>query len=219
MQFRTTLWTEISRAKGGSKEALDGMLARYRPPILHYLIGRGLPEHDAEDVVQEVILEITQDGFLARADRGLGRFRTLLLRVTQHVLSSEFRKKYSQKRGGGMKAVPIEEIMEKAAAVEEDEDFNRQWAKNLIDLAMEAMRQEAARLKAPYVEALSLRFYEGKSAQEIAERLQCSTRDVENYLYKGKQRLKRHLQELASEYSSTPEEHAEDLQMLERYLP
>src|SRR5262245_31872417 len=89
MQFNSTVWRRIDDARSGSREALESLLANYRAPLLDYLRSKGVSEHDAEDVVQEVCIEISQDEFLKRADRAKGRFRTLLLRVTQYVLASD----------------------------------------------------------------------------------------------------------------------------------
>ena len=59
MSFDSTIWRRIDDARQGSREALDTLLATYRPPLLNYLRARGLSDADAEDVVQDVCL----DGF------------------------------------------------------------------------------------------------------------------------------------------------------------
>jgi RNA polymerase sigma-70 factor (ECF subfamily) len=217
MLFQTTMWSTIARARAGSPDALGSLLTRYRAPILEYLRQQGLSEADAEDVTQEVFLQVCRDGFLDKADKAKGRFRTLLLRVTQHVLASEFRKRYAQKRGGARPAIPIEEIQETVVAPEEEDRFNAAWARNLIALGFERLKKESARVKAPYLEALVMRYLEDRPYAEIAAKLGCKESDVNNYLYLGKIRLKKHLADLASEYSSSPEEHEEEIELLKKY--
>lgn len=212
------MWTLIGRAKAGSREAMETLLAQYRPPILQYLLGRGLSEHDAEDIAQEVFLEIARDGFLRGADRAKGRFRTLLLRVTQHVSASSFRKKYSAKRAGDRTALCLEDLEDLPAAEEDEDRFNELWARHLIRLGMERLRKATAHLKLPYHEVLRKRFLEGRSNGEIAESFGCTPRDVEVYLYHGKQRLKKHLLDLTREYSSTAEELDEETKLLKRHI-
>lgn len=212
------MWTVIGQAKTGSRDALESLLSRYRTPLLAYLRHRGLSDHDAEDLVQEVFIQICADGFLAKADRAKGKFRTLLLRVTQHLMSSEFRKQYSQKRGSGKRALSIEEIPEGADPEVEDNQFNELWTKNLLRLALEKLQRETARLKVPYHQVLLLRYLEGRSPSEIARTIGCKTHDVDNYLYHGKQRLRRHLAEIAREYCSSEQEHEGEVEMLRRYL-
>lgn len=216
MEFQSTFWTVIGQAKAGSRPALDTLLRRYRAPILEYLRFRGLSEHDAEDLVQEVFLEISEEKFLARADRSQGRFRSLLLRVTDHVLASHFRKQYRLKRGSGKKALPLESAAGEAAP--DEDQFNGLWARNLIRIALDKLRRESSRMKVAYHEVLLLRFVDGLSYQEIAERLNFKPHDVDNYLYYGKKLLKGYLVDLAREYASSPDEHAEEIALLQRFL-
>jgi len=214
MPFQTTLWSAISRAKAGSREALESLLARYRPPVFEYVCRRGIPAQDAEDVVQEVFLEICQEDLLRNADREKGRLRSLILRITQNVLASRFRKQYRLKRGGGRKALPLEEV-----AQEESEDrFNELWARNLLRIGLQRLGRQATRCKVPYHEVLLWKYLDGLSYEQIGERLKCTSKDVDNYCYQGKQMLKRILTELAREYSSSPEEHDAEIELLRRYL-
>lgn len=219
MEFQTTMWSTIARARDGSPAALGKVLSNYRSPILDYLRLKGLSEDDAEDVAQEVLLQICQDGFLDRADRSKGRFRTLLLRVTQHVLSSEFRKRYARKRGGNRPVVSIEEMQDAAVAPDDEEKFNTAWARSLIHRALERLKKEEGRLQTPYHRALVGRFLDGRPYKEIAAELECREVDVANYVYLGKQRLKKHLDDLTSEYSSSPEEFESETAILRKYAP
>jgi RNA polymerase sigma factor (sigma-70 family) len=215
MAFQSTMWTVIAQAKQGSREALEQLLARYRPPILRYLVQRGVPEHDAEDVVQEVFLEICEDGFLEKADRSRGRFRSLLLAVTHHVLTSDIRRKTAQKRGGGLRRAALEEVRVDGG---EQEKFDREWARHMIGLALERMKNERGKARGPYAEALELRYFEGLGVREIADRLESSPRAVENTLYNARIRLRKHLLDIAREYASTAEELEEDFALLDRSL-
>ncbi len=219
MQFKTTMWTMIGRAREGSHQAMEGVLSRYRRPVIQYLRQQGMSEPDAEDISQEVFLRIGRKEFLEKADREKGKFRTLLLRVTQHVRASDYRRKYSQKRGGGKAAVPLEEISEMAVAPADEEAFNGTWAKDLIERALERLKKSSSRLGVSYHEALIQRYIENKSYREISTALGCKESDVVNYIHHGKARLKTTLSELAKEYTSSPEEYAEELELLARYSP
>ncbi len=216
MHVSSTMWRRIDEAKAGSREALAALLNKYRPPLLAYVRLRGLSEHDAEDVVQEVCLEIIDDGFLRSADQSKGRFRTLLLRVTQHVLASHLRKELAQKRGGGRKGISLEMAHDIPVPQEEQDRFDQLWVKNMLGMALERLKNDSADLKVPYHEVLSMRFLEGRSGQEIADKLQCKPHDVENYVYQGKQRLRRYLRQLTREASSSEEEHDEETRLLGR---
>lgn len=194
------------------------LLSRYRTPLVQYLEERGLARDDAEDVVQQVLLEICSERILEAADRSKGRFRTLLLRITQYVSASEFRKHYAQKRGGGKAAVSWEELAEATLPPAEEKRFNDLWAKNLIQMGLERLQKEAAHLKVPYYEVLVMKCLKKNSYKEIAQQLQCTESDVANYVRNGKARLKKHLMDLATEYCSSPDEHEEELALLQQFI-
>jgi RNA polymerase sigma-70 factor (ECF subfamily) len=217
MSFDSTIWRRIDDARQGSREALDTLLATYRPPLLNYLRARGLSDADAEDVVQDVCLEICQDDFLKRADRSKGRFRTLLLRVTRYVLSSNFRKLSREKRGGGRRAIPLDELRDVQVPEGEEQQFNEIWVRNLLAKALDQLRADSEGKKVPYHEVLSMKFLEGISNQDIAERLGCKIHDVDNHLYLGKERLRKHLRQMVRDLCSSPEEHEEETHLLVRF--
>lgn len=217
MRFDTTMWRRIDEAKAGSREALDAILRNYRAPLLDYLKARGVPEHDAEDIVQQVSIEISGEDFLRSADQAKGRFRTLLLRVTQYVLTTDLRKRLAHKRGGGQGTVSLEEIHDVVVSPDEEEAFNGLWVRSLLGRALDRLRTESEGRKIPYHEVLAMKFLEEKSTQEIADRLGCKPHDVENYVYQGKERLRKTLHDLAQENSSSPEEHAEETRLFVRY--
>src|SRR5262245_29424830 len=98
--FQSTLWTVIRGADRGEEAALREFALKYRGPIVAYIARRGLP-NDAEDLAQEVFLRLIQDRVLAKADPSRGRFRSLLLAVTRHVIGHHRERESAQKRGGG----------------------------------------------------------------------------------------------------------------------
>lgn len=217
--FVTTVWTMIREAKAGSREALERLLSRYRPPLLSYLLQRGLSEHDAEDLAQEVFLRVCQEDFLRRTEKSKGKFRTLMIRVSEYLLVTEVRKRYSQKRGGGAKAVSLDSFEEVPVSATEEDRFGELWAKHLIQIALDKLKRSSSRGKIPYHDILVQRFLEGKSNQEIARDLGCTEHDVSNYIYIGKERLRRHLMKLARGYSSSAEEYREEMELFKRFSP
>jgi DNA-directed RNA polymerase specialized sigma24 family protein len=143
--------------------------------------------------------------------------------VTQYVLASGFRKRYSLKRGGGQPVVPLDSLPEgvfaSTSSGEEDRSFNEVWARHIVSLALDKLSRDSSRLKVAYRDALVLRFFENKTYEEISARLGCKPHDVENYLFHGKRRLREHILELARAYSSSEDEHGEEMDLLKRYLP
>ena len=84
--FHTTLWTQIGDVARRDPDAAHGFVERYHAPLLQFLRRRGVPDHEIEDVIQDVFLRLFERDLLAKADRARGRFRSYLLGITKHVL-------------------------------------------------------------------------------------------------------------------------------------
>jgi DNA-directed RNA polymerase specialized sigma24 family protein len=74
------------------------VFTRYRTPVFNFLRNRGLSEHDAEDVAQDVFLRVCREDFLKKLDRNRGKFRSLLLAVTRHVMLNERASRHRKER-------------------------------------------------------------------------------------------------------------------------
>ena len=138
--FPTTIWTTIHRAGEQDSSALQRVAERYRQPVLEHIRRRGFQGNDAEDVCQDVFLRVLQGGVLAKADRNRGRFRSLMLAVTTHVILDRYRKR---------RDVPVEDI--DAASREQPDDFDRSWALHLTEHAIERLRDDGS----PYYDVLA----------------------------------------------------------------
>lgn len=137
--FPTTIWTTIRLAGAQDTLALDDVAHRYRAPVLQYIRKRGFDGNDADDICQDVFVRVLQGGVLAKADRDRGRFRSLLLSVTVHVIQDRLRKR---------REVPVEDLDPPAGRTEPE--FDREWALHLTQRAMETLREEGS----PYYDVL-----------------------------------------------------------------
>jgi RNA polymerase sigma factor (sigma-70 family) len=135
--FPTTVWTRIHEAGAHDDVAMEEFARRYRPAILEYIERRGFRQRGADDLCQEVFVRLLRGGVLAKADRGRGRFRGLLLAVTRHVIHDQLRKR---------RDVPVEDLDQP----DQDPDFDQGWAMHLTARAMDRMRDEGS----PYYEVL-----------------------------------------------------------------
>jgi RNA polymerase sigma factor (sigma-70 family) len=134
--FPTTLWTTIRAASGDDARAREEFATRYRAPVLRYLRRRGFPAEAAEDVCQEVFVRIFENAVLARADRARGKFRGLLLVMTQRVAIDHLRKADRRE---------VSSIDESQFADEsvEDSDFDSEWALAIVRRAMDRLREDS----------------------------------------------------------------------------
>jgi len=186
----------------------DFVVRRYRQPVVEFARRQGLKDEDAEDVAQEVFLRVCHETFLRKADQIRGKFRTVLLAVTKHVIGSWRRHEMAGKRDR-RREVSLEG-MTLPDELPADPEFDKLWVQNLMTQAMERLKKDAG------TEALKLQL-EGLSYQEIAERLGRKTTDVTNFIHRAKERLKKEFERLIAEYS-TREDVAEEIAQLRRFL-
>jgi DNA-directed RNA polymerase specialized sigma24 family protein len=84
--FTTTRWSLVlagADAEGDEQkaaEALAELCRTYWRPIFSYVCRRGYSTEDAQDLTQDFFLMILETNWLRQADRGRGRFRSLLLK-------------------------------------------------------------------------------------------------------------------------------------------
>jgi RNA polymerase sigma factor (sigma-70 family) len=142
-----------------------------------------------------------------------------LLGITKNVASDWLRHKGRLKRGGGATVESLEQgagspdatrWADLIAADERDEEFDREWAANLLRLAMDRLRQECEKESTPYFSVLLTYTNENLTYAQVGERLGLKESDVRNYLHKGRGKLRAHLEATIREYSSSEGEFQED---------
>lgn len=124
--FPTTVWTRIHQAGAWDQAALEEFAQRYRPAVLEFIESRGFHTANAEDLCQDVFLRILRGGVLAKADSTRGRFRSLLLAVTTHVIQDHLRKR---------REIPVQDLEPPA----HEPDFDQTWAWHLAQRALERL--------------------------------------------------------------------------------
>lgn len=200
MDFPTSIWTVILSVRDDPERVKDLVVRRYRGPVYEFLRMRGLDHEDAEDVAQEVFLQICQKEFLEKADREKGKFRTLVLAVTRNLLAFFHRYQMAERRDRRRKVTLGE--LELPADPAPDGDFDRLWIRNLVSQALDRLKDD------PTVMALK-RQMDGLSYQEIASEMGRQVHDVTNFIHRGKTRLRSEIERMIGEYASTddvPEE-------------
>jgi RNA polymerase sigma factor (sigma-70 family) len=204
----STMWTTILQFHRDPERVKDFVVRRYRQPVVEFARRQGLKDEDAEDITQEVFLRVCQETFLKKADQIRGKFRTVLLAVTKHVIASWRRHELAGMRDR-RREVSLEGI-NLPDDLPTDPEFDRLWVQNLMAQAMERMGTD------PGTEALKLQL-QGLSYQEIAAKLGRKTTDVTNFIHRSKDRLRKEFERLIAEYS-TREDVAEEIAALRRFL-
>ena len=110
---------------------------RYRQPVLEFIRRRGFQGPDAEDLCQDVFLRLLKGGVLAKAARDRGRFRSLLLSITVHVIQDRLRKR---------REIPVEDL----EPPQRETEFDEGWALHLTERAIRRLQEQGS----PYYDVL-----------------------------------------------------------------
>jgi len=132
----------------------------YAPAVLRVAQLRGLSPHDADDVVQQVMMTVARSIHRFEYDRDRGRFRQWVRTVTENAIRTEHRRPHVS---GGDAALETAEDPECIAQTWED-----QW--RLQDI-VHCLDEIAADFAPRRVEAFRLYVVDGLPAEVVAERL------------------------------------------------
>jgi RNA polymerase sigma-70 factor (ECF subfamily) len=153
-EFRTTRWTQVSRAKADSPEgrrALAELCHAYYEPVVAFLRCELRDADAARELTHEFFAEVLGGGAIVHAEQERGRFRSYLLGAVKHFLSHHREAARRLKRGGGVKNISLDDpdagdagSVADASVLSPDAAFDRQWALTVLARALEALRREWA---------------------------------------------------------------------------
>lgn len=151
--WRTTCWSRIAAAgqdddPGARRESLELLCRLYARPIRQYL-RRALKvgDDEAEDLEQEFFVHLIDRDVLARADPTVGRFRFFIKEVLRNFVHDQRRRQSRQKRGGGQRPISLDSAREDGRVLDvekgdgPDEVLDRQWARRILELALENLEE------------------------------------------------------------------------------
>jgi RNA polymerase sigma factor (sigma-70 family) len=151
--FFTTQWSVLLRAAAGDSpeadHALEALCATYWPPLYAYARRDGLSPQDAQDAIQDFIGQLLRRNDLASVSPEKGRFRSWLLAALKNFLVSRARKEQTLKRGADTERVCLDSQDTEALCQNEltdqispDKAFDRHWARTIMTVALERLRDE-----------------------------------------------------------------------------
>jgi RNA polymerase sigma-70 factor (ECF subfamily) len=168
----------IERSRAGSIAAFDELMRRHERLVYKIAFAYVRNAETAMDIVQNV--------FVKTFDRLAGirsqeNFKAWIAQVTCRESIDAIRK---ARRGGAQ--VPLEEIPLASPEAGQEEGIIRAQRSDRIRMAMDNLnpRQKLA---------VSLRYFDGASLQEIAELLGCDVGLTKNILFRSLEKLRRHL--------------------------
>lgn len=229
----STPWTDILEAQNNPvlmAECLERLAEKYRAPI-HAFILRTLrvnrPEI-ADDLVQQFFLHFIESDALKALDRERGRLRNWFAVSVQRFVWDEM-KKGSRKNAASpfckLERLPAGDIvLADKSSPNPEEEFNRQWAREVFDDAIMAFRRYCRdKGKQHYYQVFERHVLSGEkdvtpSYEETAAALAISVKDVSNYLGRARKRFQSLLREQVRATVGSDEEVDDELRDMLRYF-
>ncbi len=206
------------------RERATELVARaYREPIISVLQHRwALGREDAEDLTHDFFHHALSKEWLQRFDPSRGRFRSFLRSCLFAYASTAHEAGARLKRGGGSHQVSLSDIGADAATTPDvDALFDREWARAVLELSLEALQRECEREgRGQALEVFLARDVEGAdlesppSYQDLADRFAISPSQVTNYLNWARRRFRHHVLETLRSLTGTDEEFREEARSL-----
>jgi len=153
-QFTTTHWSVVlSAGRANSpkaRDALEKLCHAYGFPLYAFVRRKGFDAAEAQDLTQEFFVHLLERQDLATVHPDKGKFRTFLLIALSHFLANEWERLRTEKRGGKLVFISLEEAAaenhyqsEPATDLTPEKMFERRWAIALLDQALARLRDEA----------------------------------------------------------------------------
>jgi DNA-directed RNA polymerase specialized sigma24 family protein len=156
--FATTRWSLIRPKPGGENDSTAGnafaeLCQIYWRPIFTFILRRGYPATDAQDLTQDFFVAVFNGKFVESANPNRGRFRSLLLTALKNFLIDQKVKSSRRKRGGGIEFVPFDKLSDETfqcgvsagnglATYPDEAVFDVEWAATVAAQALRQLREE-----------------------------------------------------------------------------
>jgi len=166
----------IGSLNKGDVFCFDEIYLKYNKKIYSFTLAFLKNREDSEGVVQEVFLTLWRKRNDIKIDQDVGSY---LFTITYNTIRKHFRKLARERKH--LKEFSI------SAPTEDDSTNSGIEYQNLLENAESAIQDLPPRQKTIY----NFNMQDGMSAKEIGEKLDISTKTVENHLYRAKSYLKK----------------------------
>ena len=181
-------WTLIEQLKQGDEAAFKTIVDTWQNMVYNTAIGIVQNAEDAEDITQEVFVQVYQS---ISSFKGDSKFSTWLYRITITKSLDHERRKKRKKRFAFVKSLFGEENQ----VMVHPPDFNHPGV--MLDKKEDAARLFEVISKLPENQriAFTLHKVEGLSYQEVSEVMKTTVSSVESLMHRAKNNLRKRLEE------------------------
>jgi RNA polymerase sigma-70 factor (ECF subfamily) len=169
-ETRRSLLVEVSK---GNSESWGEFVALYEPLLLSYVLGRGLPRHEAADVVQDIFIKLFKTLPRFELDHQRGRFRTWLWQVTSTTIVDWARRRKRQARSE--EAARQRLSGETPAAPEPEPEWDRAYQQRIMDHVLGQVREST---QAKTWACFEQHLIEGRPSAEVGAELGLTANSV-----------------------------------------
>jgi len=191
LDWKTTTTLLAGLEEASNDDAWNGFLERFRPPVRAFLLGRGVAPDEAEDLVQEVLLNFVELYRERRYDRDRGRLSGWLFGIAHnHALRSHERgRRYREK-------------LDELTIAEQEPEMWDLWRRHWQDFVLrESLRRVRAESSARSFAAFEATVLKGRSPEEAASELGVDVKAI----YNARHRVLRRMRELRAEIEGADE--------------
>jgi len=150
--FEQTRWSLVARASRDdshdAQSALNEICRLYWYPLYAWLRRTGHSPEASEDLTQEFLAWFVTNRHFEKADSRQGKLRSFLLGCLKRFLANQRRKEHTQKRGGEIVHLSIDQEWAEGRLKNEASDgsnpdlyFDRNWARSIFENALTRLRQ------------------------------------------------------------------------------
>lgn len=180
-------WILIEQLKNGDEAAFKAIVTTWQDMVFNTAIGILQNAEDAEDVAQEVFLQVYES---IHSFKGESKFSTWLYRITVTKSMDHIRRKKRKKRFAGIQAL----FGLNNEPVYDPPDFHHPGI-NLDNKERAAILMKAVKnLPENQHIAFTLHKMEGLSYQEVSEVMNTTVSSVESLLHRAKNNLRKSLE-------------------------
>ena len=198
------------------------VIAAYRSPVIAVLQQRwGMQLADAEDLAHDFFAQALARDWLARYDPEKGRFRTFLRTCLTAYAATAHEASMRQKRGGGVRHVPLDDAVPVATDDDTAAIFDREWMRSVLSIALAALHEECiAEDRATTWQVFSEYDVEGAELDErptyesLARRIGIPPTQVTNYLNWARRRFRGHVLATVRELTANDAEYRDEVRAL-----
>ena len=223
--FATTHWSVVVRAGDSASpeaaSAMERLCRTYWYPLYVFVRRKGNSHEDACDLTQAFFARFLEKRYLRSVDSSLGKFRTFLLTSMAHFLVNEWEKSQAQRRGGGVRALSLDEAAAEQRYQVEPVDqatpetlFERRWAQTVLSVVLDRLATETEEKRFEILKGFLLEDKGAVSYDVAAEQLGMSVAGITAAIHRMRARYRALLFEEVANTVEKPEDVEQEIRHL-----